>query len=172
MANILACQTLGEMSTPSRAEQSRMQQATWLTHCLGFHCIGREITRHKSTVIWQVRFSFSFDSYSDKICKYLLSRSNRSYRSILEWSHARSLPKVKLMRSRHSCYEGCTNLWYKRFRVQKKGVTSAIFKKYLQCVLAAKILTVYFVVCTLAVKRKSGQVGSDHSLVSLISWEK
>jgi hypothetical protein len=62
------------------------------------------------------------------------------------------------VRSRRSCYEGCTNLWYKRFRVQKKLVTSAIFKKYLQCVLAAKILTVYFVVCTLAVKKKSGQV--------------
>jgi hypothetical protein len=35
---------------------------------------------------------------------------------------------------------------------------SAIFKKYLQCVLAARILTVDFVVCTLAVKKKSGQV--------------
>jgi hypothetical protein len=30
----------------------------------------------------------------------------------------------------------------------------------LQCVLAAKILTVYFVVCTLAVKKKSGQVST------------
>jgi hypothetical protein len=30
----------------------------------------------------------------------------------------------------------------------------AIFKKYLQCVLAARILTVDFVVCTLAVKKK------------------
>jgi hypothetical protein len=68
------------------------------------------------------------------------------------------------MRSRHSCYEGCTNLWYKRFPVQKKRVTSAIFKKYLQCVLAAKILTVYFVVCTLGRFR---HVGSDHSLVRL-----
>jgi hypothetical protein len=40
----------------------------------------------------------------------------------------------------------------------------------LQCVLAAKILTVYFVVCTLAVKKNQGRfrhVGSDHSLVSL-----
>jgi hypothetical protein len=36
---------------PPLAEQSRMQQATWLTHCLGFHCVGREITRHKSIVI-------------------------------------------------------------------------------------------------------------------------
>jgi hypothetical protein len=38
----------------------------------------------------------------------------------------------------------------------------------LQCVLAAKILTVYFVVCTLAVKKNQGRfrhVGSDHSLV-------
>jgi hypothetical protein len=31
---------------------------------------------------------------------------------------------------------------------------SAIFKKYLQCILTAKILTVDFVVCTLAVKKK------------------
>jgi hypothetical protein len=30
----------------------------------------------------------------------------------------------------------------------------------LQCVLAAKILTVYFVVFTLAVKKKSGQVST------------
>jgi hypothetical protein len=30
----------------------------------------------------------------------------------------------------------------------------------LQCVLAARILTVDFVVCTLAVKRKSGQVST------------
>jgi hypothetical protein len=30
----------------------------------------------------------------------------------------------------------------------------------LQCVLAAKILTVYFVVYTLAVKKKSGQVST------------
>jgi hypothetical protein len=56
---------------------------------------------------------------------------------------------------------GLTNLWYKRFRVQKKWVTSAIFKKYLQCVLAAKILTVDFVVCTLAVKKNQG--GFDKS---------
>jgi hypothetical protein len=41
----------------------------------------------------------------------------------------------------------------------------------LQCVLAAKILTVDFVVCTLAVKKNQGRfrhVGSDHSLVRLI----
>jgi hypothetical protein len=37
---------------------------------------------------------------------------------------------------------------------RKKLVTSAIFKKYLQCVLAARILAVDFVVCTLAVKKK------------------
>jgi hypothetical protein len=35
-----------------------------------------------------------------------------------------------------------------------------MFKKYLQYVLAAKILIVYFVVCTLAVKKKSGQVST------------
>jgi hypothetical protein len=37
----------------------------------------------------------------------------------------------------------------------------------LQCVLAAKILTMHFVVCTLAVKKNQGRfrhVGSDHSL--------
>jgi hypothetical protein len=65
--------------------------------------------------------------------------------------------------------KGCTNLWYKRFRVQDKWVISAIFKKYLQCVLAARILTADFVVCTLAVKKNQGRirhVGSDHSLVS------
>jgi hypothetical protein len=39
---------------------------------------------------------------------------------------------------------------------------SAILKKYLQCVLAARILTVDFVVCTLAVKKKSGQVSTSH----------
>jgi hypothetical protein len=81
MVNIVACQTLGEMSTPRRAgaEQSGTQHATWLTHSLGFRYIGREITRHKSIVIWQVHFSFSFDSYSDRIYKYLLSKSNSSY---------------------------------------------------------------------------------------------
>jgi hypothetical protein len=81
MTNIVACQTLGEMSTPSRAgaEQSGTQHAMWLTHSLGFLCIAREITWHKSIVIWQVHFNFSFDSYTDRICKYLLSRSNRSY---------------------------------------------------------------------------------------------
>jgi hypothetical protein len=36
MANIVACQTLGEMSTPSRAEQ----YATRLTQSLGFRSIG------------------------------------------------------------------------------------------------------------------------------------
>jgi hypothetical protein len=39
----------------------------------------------------------------------------------------------------------------------------------LQCVLAARIFTVDFVVCTLTVKRNLGRfryVGSDHSLVS------
>jgi hypothetical protein len=37
---------------------------------------------------------------------------------------------------------------------------SAIFKTYLQWVLAANILTVGVVVCTLAVKKKSGQVST------------
>jgi hypothetical protein len=52
------------------------------------------------------------------------------------------------------------------YRVKKKYASVlmesvAIFKKYLQCVLAARILTVDFVVCTLAVKkRKSGQVST------------
>jgi hypothetical protein len=49
-------------------------------------------------------------------------------------------------------------------RTEKK-VTSAIFKKYLQCVLAAKILTVYFVVCTLAVKKiRAGFDMSDRTI--------
>jgi hypothetical protein len=44
-------------------------------------------------------------------------------------------------------------------------------KKYVQCVLADRILIVDFVVCTLAVGEKKNQgkfrhVGSDHSLVS------
>jgi hypothetical protein len=50
----------------------------------------------------------------------------------------------------------------------EKWVSSAIFKKYLQFVLAAKILIVDFVVCTLAEKKNQGRfrhVGSDHSLV-------
>jgi hypothetical protein len=38
------------------------------------------------------------------------------------------------------------------------GNVQHFLKKYLQCVSAAKILTVDFVVCTLAVKNKSGQV--------------
>jgi hypothetical protein len=39
---------------------------------------------------------------------------------------------------------------------------SELFKKYLQCVLAARILTVDFVVCTLAMKKKNilGQVST------------
>jgi hypothetical protein len=44
-------------------------------------------------------------------------------------------------------------------------------KKKLQCVLAARILTVDFVVCTLAAKKNQGRfrpVGSDHSLVKTI----
>jgi hypothetical protein len=40
---------------------------------------------------------------------------------------------------------------------------SAIFKKYLQCLLAAKILTVDFVVCALAVKKKKIRAGFDMS---------
>jgi hypothetical protein len=71
--------------------------------------------------------------------------------------------KVKLARlvtAVVSARKGCTNLWYKPFRVQKIWVTSAIFKKYLQCLLVAKILIVDFVVCTLAVKKKSGQVST------------
>jgi hypothetical protein len=52
----------------------------------------------------------------------------------------------------------------------EKLVTSAIFKKYLHCLLAARILTMNFFVCTLAVKKKNQDrfrpVGSDHSLVS------
>jgi hypothetical protein len=74
--------------------------------------------------------------------------------------HSYLFSKVKLVHlvtAVVSARKGCTNLWYKRFRVQKKLVTSAIFKKYLQCILAAKILTVDFVVCTLAVKKNQGR---------------
>jgi hypothetical protein len=41
MANIVACQTLGVMSTPSRAgeEQRSTQHATRLTHSLGWGCV-------------------------------------------------------------------------------------------------------------------------------------
>jgi hypothetical protein len=46
---------------------------------------------------------------------------------------------------------------------KKKRVTSAIFKKYLQCVLTAKILIVDFVVCTLAVGKKKIRAGFDMS---------
>jgi hypothetical protein len=57
---------------------------------------------------------------------------------------------------------------------RKKSVISAIFKKYLQCVLAARILIVDFVVYTLAAKTKNHgrfrYVGSDHYLVSLNDW--
>jgi hypothetical protein len=45
-------------------------------------------------------------------------------------------------------------------RIEKR-VISAIFKKYLQCVLAARILTVDFVVCTLAVEKKKIRAGFD-----------
>jgi hypothetical protein len=44
--------------------------------------------------------------------------------------------------------------------LRTEKITTAIFKKYLQCVLAARILTVDFVVCTLAVKKKSAQVST------------
>jgi hypothetical protein len=47
-------------------------------------------------------------------------------------------------------------------------------KKYLQCVLAARILTVDFVVCALTVEKKNQgrfrYVGSDHSRVSGTGW--
>jgi hypothetical protein len=42
----------------------------------------------------------------------------------------------------------------------RKLAISKIFKKYLQCMLAAKILTVDFVVCNLAIKKKSGHVST------------
>jgi hypothetical protein len=50
------------------------------------------------------------------------------------------------------------------------GNVQQFLKKYLQCVLAARILRLDFIVCTLAVKKKNQgrfrHVGSDHSLVS------
>jgi hypothetical protein len=57
------------------------------------------------------------------------------------------------------------------------GNVQQFFKKYLQCALAARILTVDFVVCTLAVKKKKKirgrfrHVGSDHSLVRIQSYD-
>jgi hypothetical protein len=43
---------------------------------------------------------------------------------------------------------------------RKKWVTSTIFKKYLHCILAARILKVDFVVCALPGKKESGQVST------------
>jgi hypothetical protein len=53
----------------------------------------------------------------------------------------------------------------------EKRVISAIFKKYLQCVLAARIFTVDFVVCTLAVKKKirAGFDMSDRTIPLLVA---
>jgi hypothetical protein len=53
MAKSVACQSLGEMSTPSRA-------AAGLTRSLGFQWIAREITWHKSIVICKHTLVFSF----------------------------------------------------------------------------------------------------------------
>jgi hypothetical protein len=47
--------------------------------------------------------------------------------------------------------------------MSKPALTSAIFKKYLQCILAVRILTVDFVVCTLAVEEKKIRAGFDMS---------
>jgi hypothetical protein len=109
MANTVTCQTLGEMSTPSRAGSS-MQHATRLTQPR------RMLQRSK-----------------DKTARRVVQTSGTS----------------------GSAY-------------RKKWVNSAIFKKYLQCVLAPRIMIVDFVVCTLAVKKI--RVGFDmsdrnHSLV-------
>jgi hypothetical protein len=51
---------------------------------------------------------------------------------------------------------------------------SAIFKKYLQCVLAARILTVDFVVCTLAVKKniRAGFDLADWIIPLRVLWYK
>jgi hypothetical protein len=48
----------------------------------------------------------------------------------------------------------------KRLAGYNIGNVQQFLKKYLQCVLAARILTVDFVVCTIAVKKKSGQVST------------
>jgi hypothetical protein len=53
------------------------------------------------------------------------------------------------------------------------GNVKQFLKKYLQCVSAARIFTVDFVVCTLIVKKIQGRfryVGSDHSLLSSSQW--
>jgi hypothetical protein len=52
------------------------------------------------------------------------------------------------------------------------GHVQQYLKKYLQCVLAAKILTVYFVVCTLVVKKiRAGFDMSDRTIpLPVVVW--
>jgi hypothetical protein len=52
------------------------------------------------------------------------------------------------------------------------GNVQQFYKKYLQCILAARILTVDFVVCTLAVNRKfrAGFDVSDRTIPLLVSF--
>jgi hypothetical protein len=77
--------------------------------------------------------------------------------------HSTRLGVCWIGREIHGCcerYEGLYKPLIQAVPSREKWVTSAIFKKYLQCVLAARILTVDFVVCTLAVKKESGQVST------------
>jgi hypothetical protein len=72
----------------------------------------------------------------------------------------------------HGCcerYEGLYKPLVQAVPLTEKWVTWVIFKKYLQCVLVARILTVDFVVCTLAVKKKI-RAGFDLSDRTIPLW--
>jgi hypothetical protein len=77
--------------------------------------------------------------------------------------HSTRLGLCWIGREIHGCcerYEGLYKPLIQAVPRTEKWVTSAVFKKILAVVLAARILTVDFVVCTLAVKKKSGQVST------------
>jgi hypothetical protein len=98
-------------------------------------------------------------------CKYFLKIAevthcfctrNRLYQrfvqSFLAFKHSRDVTELcNVLCKGWRFLQGSGRLQYWQY--------SAIIKKYLQCVLAARIFTVDFVVCTLTVgKKKSGQV--------------
>ena len=153
---------------PPLAEQSSMQHATWLTHCLGFRCIGREITRHKCIVIWQVLVSFSFDSYSDSICKWFTIQIQPQLPFYFEVCV--NSARLSVLVTQGQAHADSPQLGLYKPLVQavphtQKISNFAIFKKYLQCVLAAKILTVYFVVYSCSGKKiRAGFDMSDRTI--------
>jgi hypothetical protein len=65
-----------------------------------------------------------------------------------------------LQRSRHKTAQRIVQTSGTRGSAYGKMSNFGNFEKYFQCVLAARILTVDFVVCTLAVKKESGQVST------------